>query len=317
VQSIWLISPDLSAQKWAHGCKSPEYSMRRSASRGLPFYCSSGTPVLLIGFLVLLLLGVSVSYLRMQRSLRWWQARQSEYQSAQADLIRDGVLQDSFALRRSLEFALTHPGDDLVPNPLTGLAQKWLGQVEAIQSTLETVSNHLAPPYCTDNLPLAVRFLLEQWQQQHPNVTVTVTSIGGWCQQPGDSNRIVLMALHELLQLTQPEGVDPVALQANLQQHNQVQELIIHLSTPDLSKVKTLWDQQALTSLQQSFGCLTSGRLIADHQPLTDSTAHPTASWRFRWHPAPVYFHSHSTFRGSLHEPSRTPTHPTNHPSGG
>ncbi len=247
--------------------------------------------VILIVFL-LIMLWLAVSYVRMQRSLRWWQGQQVVRQRHQAEVIRDGVVQDSFALRRSLELALMNSSDRLPQVESEKLTSDWLAKIEMIQSSLETLTNHLAPPYLNDHLPLSVRFLLKQWQQQHPNVSIKTTLPDHWCQPSRESSQIVLAALEELLRITELPDTTSVILHASLQQkqHDQIQELIIHmslsnplppdLSTPDLSKVMSNWDRQELSYLKRAFHCLTSGRFYSRRNG-------EDMIWYFRWRSRP------------------------------
>ncbi len=246
---------------------------------------------------LLILLWLSVSYVGMQRSLRWWQARQSDRQWHAAEGIRDGALQDSFAMRRSLELALTPRVHR--PEPAPEQTAHWLAQIETIQQDLEALSHHLSPPYWEDNFPLAVRSLLERWHRTHPGLTVATTLPHPWCQESGEAGRIVLMALDELLRLTLPADPTPIALQVSLQQQEQVQELIIHMSAPNLAQIFSQWNTTELNHLRQAFHCLTLGRCyrqsrVAQTPASTGATAgsgaDATVSWHFRWRSHPSLF---------------------------
>ncbi len=238
---------------------------------------------------LLIVLWLSVSCVRMQRSLRWWQGRQVARQRHQAEVIRDGVLQDSFALRRSLELALMNSSDRPPQVESKELTSDWLAKTETIQSSLETLTNHLAPPYLNDHLPLAVRFLLEQWQQHHPNGSIEMTLPDPWWQPSRENSQIVLATLEELLRITELPDTTPVILHASFQQQqqqqDQIQELIIHMSLsnpsmPDLSKVMSNWDRQELSYLKRAFHCLTSGRFYSRRTG-------EDVIWYFRWRSHP------------------------------
>jgi hypothetical protein len=226
--------------------------------------------------LILVWLWLWLSSLEMARSLRWWQARQLVRQSDQAKEIRDGVLQESFALWRNLELVLTNSIND--PGQIEGA---WLNRIETMQHSLAALSNHLAPPYVDDHLPLAVRSRLEHWHQIHPTLTVETILPQGWCQESGDASQILLMALDELLQITLPKDSTPITLSASLCQHDQIQELLIRLSTPELSRVMARWDRKELNYLRHSFYGLTSGHFFRQSQ---SSLA---VVWQFRWRSRP------------------------------
>ena len=46
--------------------------------------------------------------------------------------------------------------------------QNLLTTLEKFHTALNELSDHLAPPYLEDSLPLAIRFAMETWQAQHP-----------------------------------------------------------------------------------------------------------------------------------------------------
>lgn len=99
-----------------------------------------------------------------QSALQWWHQRQCDRQHHSAELIRDGVLQNLFALRRSLE--LTHVQQQPV-------SSEQLRQIESLYGELETISNHLSPAFSRDNVTLAMHHILNQWQSDHPTVNLS------------------------------------------------------------------------------------------------------------------------------------------------
>ena len=99
-----------------------------------------------------------------QSALQWWYQRQCDRQHHNAELIRDGVLQTLFALRRSLE--LTHAQQQSV-------SSDQLGQLESLYGELETISNNLSPAFSRDHVTLAMQHILNQWQSTHPTVTLS------------------------------------------------------------------------------------------------------------------------------------------------
>ena len=99
-----------------------------------------------------------------QSALQWWHQRQCDRQHHSAELIRDGLLQNLFALRRSLE--LTHAQQQPV-------SAEQLHQLESLYGELETISNHLSPAFSRDNVTLAMQHILNRWQSEHPTVTLS------------------------------------------------------------------------------------------------------------------------------------------------
>ncbi|HEY9660161.1 MAG TPA: hypothetical protein V6C65_17015, partial [Allocoleopsis sp.] len=117
--------------------------------------------ILVVGLMVVLWL--VASHLEMQRALQWWFRRQSLKMMDQSEQIHNGVLQDLFAVRRSLELASANE------NPIsTTQRQTWLNQAEKIHHSLEQISDFLTPPYLAESLTLALQMKLKDWQLEHP-----------------------------------------------------------------------------------------------------------------------------------------------------
>lgn len=214
----------------------------------------------------LILVWLLASYIGVQRSLQWWCQRQAALLSEEAEDIRDGLLQDSFAMRRSLELAIAGEVDSSQKAD-----QTWLKQIETIQQSLEELSNRLSPPYLEDSLPLAVRWLLEQWQTKYSNLTAKVTLPPHWQNGRIEQSRIVLTTLNELLRLTLSHQVLPLSVQASFRQQRQFQELMLQLSRPT-----TIALSVELESLRQTFQVLTSGSCYCQKNG-------STVTWYFRW----------------------------------
>lgn len=215
---------------------------------------------------ILILFWLLASYKGVQRSLQWWCQRQASLLSSEAEEIRDGLLQDSFAIRRSLELAIAGEVDSTQKAD-----QRWLEQIETIQQSLEELSDRLSPPYLEDSLPLAVRWLLEQWQKKYPNLTAEVELPVNWRNGRVDQSRIVLTTLDELLRLILSNQVMQLSLQASFRQRRQSHELILQLSRSPLMASST-----ELESLKQTFRFLTSGSCYCQKSGLT-------VIWYFRW----------------------------------
>ena len=149
-----------------------------------------------------------------QQALQWWIQRQIDRQHQSAERIRDGLLQDLFAIRRSLENIQDEP-----PSITTQHLAQVMTQLDTLHVDLEAISNHLSPPFAFDNLNLAVQHLLQQWQQQHPTVSL-VCSLTLEDQVESKANignhHLILTSLTEWLDIITPLLSDAAELNITL-----------------------------------------------------------------------------------------------------
>jgi hypothetical protein len=209
--------------------------------------------------------------MRVRRSLQWWQYRQSVQLCFEAEQIRNGLLQESFAIRRGLELALA---DEMIASHQ--LDPKWLKQIGKIQQSLEKLSDHLSPPYLEDNLPLAVRWLIEQWQIKYPNLNVETNLPVDWNHESIEQNRIILTTVDELLRLMLSQLVRPVSLSVDFKQQQQAHELVLQFSLAAGATLASNMSQTELEYLRQSFQFLTSGTCYFQKKDAT-------LIWHLRW----------------------------------
>lgn len=112
--------------------------------------------------------------------LRWWYRHQAQWLNREADTIRNGLLQDLFAVRRQLELL---PGDG-------GLAA-----VEHLYQSLEDLGNRLSSPYLHDSLPLAIQQALASWPTQ---VSARAELPSQWPVEPVEHTLLLLAVLNDL-----------------------------------------------------------------------------------------------------------------------
>lgn len=215
------------------------------------------------------LLWLLAAYFGMRQTLRWWYQRQSAQLCCEAERIREGLLQESFALRRSLELALSN---DRV---CTQEVQNWLAQLEAIQHSLEAVTHRLSPPYLDDSLPLAVQHVLKQWQTTHPEVQVKVELPTDWNEEPIEQRCVILSFLNELLRLIAFQPQPEIVLQVRLSQQAQSRRLIIQLDTSNVSDLLSN-ARRELMYLQEFFQVMTAGKCYCQRQS-------STVTWCCQW----------------------------------
>jgi len=224
---------------------------------------------------IIVLLWLVAFYKKVQRTLQWWNYRQSVQLYLEAEKIRNGLLQESFVIRRDLELALA---DDAGGSKQ--VLPDWLETIETMHHSLEELSDHLSSPYLDDNLPLAVRYLLDQWQTNHPNINAKIHLPINWCHESIEQNRIILTTIDELLRIVLLQSVMQVSLIVDFKQQGHIHELTILFSTPDASALAFQKHREELAYLRQSFKFFTSGTCYSQRK---DSTL----TWYFRWRVQP------------------------------
>ncbi len=185
--------------------------------------------------------------------------------------IRNGLLQESFVIRRDLELALA---DDVASSKR--VLPDWLQKIETIHHSLEELSDHLSSPYLDNNLPLAVRYLLDQWQINHPTINAKIHLPINWCHESIEQNRIILTTIDELLRIVLLQSAMQVSLIVDFKQQGQLHELTILFSIPGTFALAPQKHKEELAHLRQSFQFFTSGTCYPQRK---DSTL----SWYFRW----------------------------------
>lgn len=198
--------------------------------------------------------------------MQWWQQRQIHRTHEEAELIRDGILQELFAIRRSLELAHTEQQP---------ISQESLQQLETLHDRLEQVSNALSPAFSRDSLSLAIQHLLHQLQQQYPQMQVSV-------QLPVNhrslslSSRVALTAFEELLALVVETFGEALSLVVSLEYQNQMALLTVRVSGVKPGQQEAIAHLSDLSHLCHAFQFLTEGFL---QQRVHDSWV----EWQFRW----------------------------------
>lgn len=211
------------------------------------------------------------SYYKIQQALQWWSSRQSIQLFLEAEKIRDDLLQESFIIRRSLDLlTIEHP--NLSPKQ----TQECLKKVDDFHHSLVKLSDRLFPTSLQDSLPLAIEYLLRPWLISHPCRYFYIDMPASWRDEPAERSMIVLRALEELLIITIPEIVTPASIYISLKQQENLAQLIVTISYPDVSTLVLYSHLPELDYLGQSFRVLTGGNCFYSSQNLN-------AIWYFCW----------------------------------
>jgi hypothetical protein len=216
------------------------------------------------------LLWLLASYFRTQRALQWWSQRQSIQLAHEAKKIRDGLLQESFTMRRSLELSL------LEFELSTNRRQDWLKKIDKFHHSLEQLSDCLYPAYIEDSLPLAINCVVESWQTYNQRLKFETELPRHWRHEPPERSLIILKVLDELIRIISSESLTEILIHISLKLQGKVGELMVHISYPDLTTLVFYSNLKDLEYLSQTFQFLTSGQCFRRRKDLT-------VAWYFRW----------------------------------
>jgi hypothetical protein len=125
--------------------------------------------------------------------LRWWQQHQAEWLNQEADAIRNGLLQDLFAVRRKLEL-------------LNGEGESCVADIEQLYYALRNLGDRLSSPFVEDSLPLAIRHLLSDWEGKLP---ISADLPDDWSQEPLAQIALLLSILTQMLQTLEAQACFP------------------------------------------------------------------------------------------------------------
>ncbi|QSJ20889.1 hypothetical protein JYQ62_20665 [Nostoc sp. UHCC 0702] len=204
------------------------------------------------------------TYYRIQQALQWWFSRQSFKLFLEAKKIRDGLLQESFTIRRSLDLLAQ---DNL--NLTTNKTQEYLKQADNFHHALVQLSDRLFPAYIQDSLPLAIECLLEPWLTSNSQLYFHFDIPPYWRYEPAERSLLVLRALEELLILTLSNVSVSTSIFISLKQQKNIGQLMVQITYPDLSTVIFYSSLRELKSLCESFRFLTSGTCFCRKQNLS------------------------------------------------
>jgi hypothetical protein len=209
----------------------------------------------------------------MHKAMQWWQEQQAVQLSSQAADIRDRLLQELVAIRRSLELL---SADNI--KTVLNHRQSHLGTLERLHQQFEHLSNSLAPPYLEESLPLAIQHLVEVWRSQYPMIKFELDIPSHWINEPLEYHRVILKTLDEFLRLSITDITKSGSLQIRLSLHGSDSRLTLQVPCAYPSALNALIASRELKYLSQAFELLTLGsyRYQKTSQRVT---------WYFDWQP--------------------------------
>lgn len=200
--------------------------------------------------------------------LRWWHQYQAQLMNQTADRIRNGMLQEVFAVRRQLELAC-----DGQSRTTFGCNQH-LAALERVQSLLENLSDRLDSPYLQDSLPLTLQHAAQPWQEK---VRLTLELPTTWEPDPVEHTRLLMMLIEHLLEQLAAEVLLPSSCLIGLEQQHRTKQLTCHVDYDDLV-LPAAADQldATLAPFLQTFQLFTQGNYEYRVQPRS-------LDWVLRW----------------------------------
>ncbi len=248
--------------------------------------------------------GIFLSYSRARRALRWWERRRGFQLYCETERIRNGLLQESLAMRRSLELWLGDTHEISLEH-----VRGWLKGIEKFHHSLGQLSDRLSPPFVEESLPLAIQYLLELWQTYNPHLNIQMELPGDWQDESPECSRVILIALDELLRITLSQGgtsrwsndtdtkgvlrgfqqcqtekigmlpsevFTQLSIHVSLQKQGKFSDIRVQLSYPHESTVVCPSSLKDLDYLKEAFHFVTGGQCFYKRKELM-------VTWHFRW----------------------------------
>lgn len=212
-----------------------------------------------------------------QQALRWWCQRQTLGDCCEAETIRDGLLQESFALWRQLETAI--PSTNATANPsLQAFSQAQLATVERLHYALQAMGDRLSPPYADDCLILALQHLLERRQVEIPLLKLQTQFPSQWRSEPYQISRTVLSTVDELLHLVigKTSSDLPPDIRVQLRSRCNRGELVVQFTYPAGNLPPHPGNTAEFAYLRRAFQILTKGRCFYQ-------IASTSVTWHLLW----------------------------------
>lgn len=210
-----------------------------------------------------------------ENALQWWYKKKLTQLESEANLIREQLLQESFAMRRNLELS------SIKSDKFAACHQKYIEQLESFHSSLKQLSDRLYPPYLNEGLPFALQHSVERWRERLPDCQFKLGLPQKWQQKSSTNDFIILNILEDLLNIQKTNTLSNNLIAIDLEQNSsiskfdhQLKVMFVgerannhipdsdrrsHHASRDRVEKNTYGNRQQLQYLQQIFEALTSG----------------------------------------------------------
>ena len=177
--------------------------------------------------------------------LRWWHWHQAQWLTCEADRIRNGLLQDLFAVRRQLELQTGENG---------------LGTVEHLYADLDALGNRLSSPYVQESLPLAIQHALGDWP---PALVLKLDLPTDWPDEPAEHISLLLLGLNHLRHALMAQASLPQSIHVCLVEQAEAKQLTLDLTYGDKVPpgLLTLWESEDWLYPVATFEVLSQGQV--------------------------------------------------------
>lgn len=152
----------------------------------------------------------------MKEAIQWWYQKKLRQWSSEANLIREQLLQESFAMRRSLELS------SIKSNKFAARHQKYVERLEHFHSSLKQLSDRLDPPYLNEGLPFALQHSVERWRERLPECQFKLNFPQKWQQKSSAEDFMVLNILEDLLNIQKTNTLSNNLIAIDLEQNSSI-----------------------------------------------------------------------------------------------
>lgn len=192
--------------------------------------------------------------------LRWWHQHQTQWLASEADAVRNGLLQDLFAVRRQLELMA---GEDIHA----------LATVEHLYAALENLGDRLSSPYVQESLPLALQHALKSWPLE---LALEVRLPNRWPDEPMEYVTLVLSVVEHVRQTLVALPTQPQTCTLELAEGKECKQLTLQLSVQTLPSALEGGRSADWAYHLSTFEAITGGQARCTH-------AGHTVLWQLTW----------------------------------
>lgn len=219
----------------------------------------------------------------MKEAIQWWYQKKLRQLESEANLIREQLLQESFAMRRSLELT------SMKSDKFAACHQKYVEQLENFHSSLKELSDRLYPPYLNEGLPFALQYSVKLWRERLPEYQFKLNLPQKWQPKSSANDFIVLNILEVLLHIQEAKNLSNNLIFIDLEQNPSIDKFNdqlkvvfvgeksnIFIADSDRTEEDTYGNRRELQYLQQIFEGLTSGSC-------SNISGENSDLWLFEW----------------------------------
>ncbi|HBW33073.1 MAG TPA: hypothetical protein DEF48_23970 [Nostoc sp. UBA8866] len=143
----------------------------------------------------------------------------------EGEAIQNGLLQESFVIRRYLEVSSINPAFYQQPE-----AKYYLATIEKFHHSLKELSDYLYPAHIDNSLPLAIWHLLNKWKARLPGLNLKIELPTVWHQELPSTSCFLLMILEEFMQIAAGNLSSRLSIYIRLKDSENCAELTVQIT---------------------------------------------------------------------------------------